>query len=202
MITSPVRFEIIEAMRDLAPCGIKAIAQRLGVRPDTLYRHMELLQQFEFVVPAGFRKVSRATEQLFDLTADDFNISFDSDAEPAAANEMMCQTANVFLKRVMKVVQRTAAARAFDTTPEGKNANILCDYAHLTPAEFRQLSGLLRKVKEMLDGTRGRPTTSDMALYNVLLTAIPVVNAPAPTEENENTPEQKPLMAPAMRRRD
>jgi predicted transcriptional regulator len=175
VVTTPVRFEMVEAMRDLAPCGIRAIAERLGVKPDTLYRHMELLQEAGFVVPAGFRKGNRGAEQLFDLTADDFNISFDSGADPVAANEMLRDTAALFLRRMNGVVRRSAAARLFDTTSEGKNLTLFSDYTHLTRAEFKELAALISRCKSLLDKARKRGSGSvGTRLYSVLLAAVPV----------------------------
>lgn len=161
-------------MRDLAPCGIKAIASRLQVKPDTLYRHIELLIGAGFVVHAGFRKVPRATEQLFDLTADDFNIRFDGNSDPGPANDMIRDTALMFFKQLGVAVKRTAAARGFDATPEGKNIVLLNDFAQFTRAEFKQLTELLRKVNQRVNATRNRVTAEPTRRYSVLLAAIPL----------------------------
>jgi hypothetical protein len=174
VVTAPVRFAIVEAMRDLAPCGIRAIASRLQVKPDTLYRHIELLIDAGFVVHAGFRKVPRATEQLFDLSADDFNIRFDSNSDPGPANDMVRDTALMFFKQMGATAKRTAAARGFDTTEAGRNTVLVNDFCHFTPTEFEQLTALLRKVTERVNATRGRVTTEPTRLYSVLLAAIPV----------------------------
>jgi hypothetical protein len=174
VVTAPVRFEILEAMRDLAPCGIKAIARQLGVKPDTLYRHMDLLQQAGFVVPAGFRKVPRANEQLFDLTADDFHISFDTDADPGPANDMIRDTGVMMFKRMVSAVKRAAAARAFRTTPGNANVVLLNDFAHLTRKELGEIRSLLKKMKQIVDSTRGRAGCDPTTFYSVLIAAIPV----------------------------
>ena len=193
VVTTPIRFEMIEAMRDLAPCGIRAVAERLGVKADTLYRHMELLQEAGFVVPAGFRKGARGAEQLFDLTADDFNIGFDSGADPGPANDMLRDTAALFFRRMNGVVKRSAAARAFDTTRAGKNLTLLSDYAHLSRAEFKELVQLIGKCKALVDKARKRGTGSNSTqLYSVLFAAVPVVSRRSQAEaENGDDTGQK-----------
>jgi len=177
VLTAPARFEIIEAMQELAPCGIRAIADQLGAAPDTLYRHMDVLIKAGYVVHAGFRKVPRATEQLFDLTADDFQIRFDTQADPGPANDMIRDTAAAFFKRVQQTLDRAAAARALNATQEGINLTLLNEYARLTADEFKQLRSLLRQAKQLLDNTRRRSAGDvPVQLYNVLMVAAPVIS--------------------------
>ena len=52
VMIAPVRLEVIEAMRMIAPCSIAEIAVALDRSADTLYRHIEKLRTAGAVVVA------------------------------------------------------------------------------------------------------------------------------------------------------
>jgi hypothetical protein len=170
VLVSPVRAEIAEAIRLLGPCSIAEIASTIDRPAESLYQHLELLQQAGFVTQAGFRKGSRNVEQLFDAVADDFMIDF-HDGTGAAENKAVVTTANSFLKAMARALRDSAAARQLEFHPDRRNISINYELSWLTEAAFQEMRGLVRRIKQLMDeGKKSR----EGRLYMTLFIATPV----------------------------
>lgn len=173
VLVSPVRSEIIEAIRLLGPCSIADIAAMLDRPADALYRHIAKLQEGGFVVDAGYRKGERNVEQLFDTVADDFVIDF-HDGSGAAENEAIVATANCFLKAMGRVVRDSAAARQLDFKPDTRSISINYELAWLTPEKFQEVRALIRRLKALMDESKKK---REGRLYMTLAMACPVTRS-------------------------
>lgn len=169
-LVAPVRLEIIEAMRMIAPCSIAQIAESLDRPADTLYRHIEKLKRAGAVVEAGTRRAGRRIEQVYDLVADDFRIGF-KDTTDRAANKSYNET----LQSIIKIASRTArdSASACQLVGMGDGRNIVgkIEHAWLTQADFAELREILMRAKQFMDDRKGR---RDGRLYLAAFIALPV----------------------------
>jgi len=165
VLASAVRGEILEALRLLGPCSLADIAQTIDRPADSLYPHLEQLQEAGFVVPAGFRKGARNVEQLIDVVAEDFAIDF-HDATGAAENQAIIDTANAFMKASARALRDSAAARQLDFRPETRNLAINYELSWLTNEAFQEVRGLVRRLKQLMDeGKKRREGRLYMSLY-------------------------------------
>ena len=174
VLVAPVRLEILEAMRMIAPCSIAEIAAALDRPADALYRHIERLRRAGAVADAGLRRAGRRTEQIFDLVADDFRIGFKGVSE-RAANKAYNDT----LQSVFKIAARTArdSAAACQLVGMGAQRNVIgkIEHAWLTPAEFTELREILMRAKAFMDAHKQRrDEASDARLYLGAFVALPV----------------------------
>ncbi|MCE2883967.1 MAG: helix-turn-helix domain-containing protein [Planctomycetaceae bacterium] len=174
VLVAPVRLEIVETMRMIAPCSIAEIAGALDRPADALYRHIEKLRRAGFVTAAGARRAGRRTEQVFDLVADDFRIGFKGVSE-RAANKAYDDT----LQSLLKIAARTArdSARACQLVGMGVHRNVIgkIEHAWLTPAEFNDLRDILMRAKEFMDARkRRREDVPEERLYLGAFVALPV----------------------------
>ncbi len=170
VLVSPVRAEIVEALRLIGPCSMAEIGATIDRPADALYKHLELLQQAGFVVEAGFRKGERNVEQLFDVVADDFMIDF-QDGTGANENKAIVTTANSFLKAMARAVRDSAAARQLEFHPDTRNLSINYELSWLTPEAFQELRGLIHQIKQLMDAGKRR---REGRLYMSLAIATPV----------------------------
>ena len=177
VIVSPVRAEIVEALRLLGPCSAAEIAAAIGRPADSLYKHVELLQKAGVVVDAGFRKGERNVEQLVDqrddqseLVADDFAIDF-QDATGADENKAIVTTVNSFCKAMIRAVRDSAKARQLEFHPEKRNLAINYELSWLTEEAFQEFRGLVRRMKQLMDDGKKR---REGRLYMSLIVATPV----------------------------
>ncbi|MFM8697874.1 MAG: winged helix-turn-helix domain-containing protein, partial [Phycisphaerales bacterium] len=52
---APVRFELVEVMRDIAPCSVGELADAVDRPADSIYPHLRQLVRIGVVVEAGSR---------------------------------------------------------------------------------------------------------------------------------------------------
>ena len=169
-MVAPVRLEVIEAMRMIAPCSIAEIAAALDRSSDTLYRHIEKLRAAGAIVVAGSRKSGRRVEQVYDLVADDFRIGFKG-TTPRAANKAYDDTLQSILKIASRTARDSAAACQLVGTGDERNLVGKIEHAWLTHAEFVALRDILMRAKEFMDKRKG---SREGRLYLAAFLAVPV----------------------------
>jgi hypothetical protein len=152
-LLSPVRFEVFEAMRVIAPCSILELSVYLNRRADSLYQHVKRLQSIGVVVPAEVRKRGRHTEQVYDLAADDVEFGTLRGSE---ADRVIAQTAKLFLSVARKTLRDALAARALRYEPGERNVIIINNLAWLTRDDYERVRGLTREIVATLDAARRR----------------------------------------------
>lgn len=170
VMSSPVRTEIVEALRLIAPCSVAELAAVIDRPADTLYRHIELLQEAGFITEAGYRKGERNVEQLIDVAADDFAIDF-RDSSGEAENRAVVRMAGSFLKATARAVRDSAEARQLEFGSSTRNLAISYELSWLTPERFAEVRGLISRLKQIMDeGKKQRQGR----LYMTLAIASPV----------------------------
>lgn len=169
-MVAPVRLEIIEAMRMIAPCSIAEIAEALDRPADTLYRHIDKLKRAGAVIDAGTRRAGRRSEQIYDLVADDFRVGF-KDTSDRAANKAYDDT----VQSILKIASRTArdSAAACQLVGVGDERNIVgkIEHAWLSRADFLALRDILMRAKHFMDK---RKRSREGRLYLAAFLALPV----------------------------
>jgi DNA-binding transcriptional ArsR family regulator len=152
---APVRLEIVETMRMVAPCSIAELATATDRPADTLYRHIEKLRKVGVVVEAGVRRSGRRFEQVFDLAGDDFRPQL-RDTSPRVVNKMFDDATKSIAKILLRTTRDAAAAEQIIFGPEERNASVKFEHAWLTAAEFVELRELFVGVKRFMDARKGR----------------------------------------------
>jgi len=170
VLVAPVRAEIVEALRLLGPCSLAEIGDAINRPADSLYKHLQLLQEAGYVTQVGFRKGSRNVEQLVDVVADDFMINFRDDTG-SDENKAIVTTANSFLKAVGRAVRDSAQARQLVFQADQRNIAINYELSWLTPEAFQEVRGLIHRLKQLMDDGKKR---REGRLYMSLVVATPV----------------------------
>jgi DNA-binding transcriptional ArsR family regulator len=156
---APVRLEIVETMRMVAPCSIAELAAATDRPADTLYRHIEKLRKVGVVVEAGVRRSGRRFEQVFDLAGDDFRPQL-RDTSPRVVSKMFEDATKSIAKILLRTTRDAAAAEQIVYGPDERNASVKFEHAWLTPEDFAQLRELFVGVKRFMDA---RKATKDAA---------------------------------------
>jgi len=170
LILAPVRFEMIEAMRMIAPCSIAQVAEILDRPADSLYRHMNKLVAAGVVVKSGVRQKGRHSEQVYDLVADDITPSF-AGMTPRQAHRIYHGT----MSTIAKIIARTSrdAIREKELVMQGSVFKTLAflEHAWLTPEDLAEFRSLVMAIKTFLDA---RKTPGKGRLYVTTAVAMPV----------------------------
>lgn len=170
VLIAPVRLEIVEAMRMIAPCSIAEIAAALDRPADSLYRHMGRLQRAGAVVEAGARRVGRRMEQVYDLVADDFRPGF-REASPRAANKACNDTVQSILKIASRTARDSSAANQLVGAGDERRLVGKIEHAWLSHEEYLAVRAMMLGIKEFMDARKSR---REGRLYLAAFLALPV----------------------------
>jgi predicted transcriptional regulator len=173
VLMAPVRFEIIEAMRGIAPCSVGEIAQALDRPADTLYPHLRQLLKVGVVVEAGQRAGRTRPGKVYDLVADDFRPSFRGERAAATA-QAIDRSIRSMAGIVTRASRKAAAAGRFSYDDRFKNVIGKVENAWLTPEEMKVVQSRLLSLKRYLDARKGRRAG---ALYLAAFFVVPVVRS-------------------------
>lgn len=167
---APVRLELVETMRVIAPCSVAELATALDRPADTLYRHVEKLLAIGVVVDAGIRRKGRRSERVFELAGDDFR-----PAVPAGDVRLANRVFNVAAQSVARIVARTArdtsAAGQVVFSADAQNVTVKCEHAWLSPRDFLELRAMFREIKRFMDVRKAR---REGRLYLAAFAVVPV----------------------------
>lgn len=194
VLVAPVRLEILEAMRILAPCSIAQISEVLDRPADALYRHIGKLKQIGVVVEAGVRRSGRRFEQIFDLVADDVRPGF-KDASVATANKAYYDTAHSVLKAALRAVRDSAAAGQLIGMGDKRNMIAKIEHSWITHDQFTQVRDLMMRIKAIMDGSKQRRAGR---LYFAVIMAAPVVRKRGATASRSLPSVGVPVRAPKV----
>lgn len=168
-ISTPIRLEILDALRTHAPCTIREIARDIERPATMLYKHIEVMEKAGFVTRPGFRKNGRHVEQLVDLAADNFRINFKTDGD--AETEALVATAKSFTNAGFASIRDAAEAGALHYTPEELNVLLAYGLGRLTPEGFKEIRALLGKMRQTLSTGR---TEKSGGLYAISIVVTPL----------------------------
>jgi predicted transcriptional regulator len=207
-LCAPVRLEIVETLRLLAPCGIAAVAEHLDRPADTLYRHFRKLVETGVVLKTEIRQTGHRPEQIYDLIADDITCRFSRKGN-AMAGEAVLMTAQSILKMTDRTFRAAADAGLLSTLDRGLPSDVRAFFEHawLSPEDSERLMQLFGEIKQLLDDKRPK---GDGRLCLVSVLMAPIVRkrpaTPRKTEPNGHTAtktsrrSQRPTHSTANRR--
>lgn len=168
-----VRFELLEAMRAIAPCSAREIALALDRPADGLYPHLRALVRCGVVRDMGERPGRTRPERVYDLVADDFRPSFKGAARGATAR-VVDRSMQTMAGIVARTSRKSAAAGRICYERGRENVVGKVEHAWLTADEFANVRQRLRSIKRYLDARR---TRRDGALYMTAFFMIPVARS-------------------------
>lgn len=172
-MVAPIRFELIEAMRGLAPCSARELALALDRPADSLYPHLRLLARIGIVRDVGERPGRTRPERIYDLVADDFRPTFQG-ASRAATTKVIDRSLQAMAGIVARTSRKAAAADRISYEPGAENVVGKLEHAWLTAEEFVYVRSRLRSLKRYLDARCAR---REGALFMVAFFVVPVARS-------------------------
>jgi hypothetical protein len=170
LMMAPVRFEMLEAMRSLAPCSVREMALAIDRPADTLYPHLRQLLRIGVVLDAGERQGRTRTERVYDLAADDFRPDFGR-TNPASTSKAIDRSMQTMAGIVAKTSRAASRAGLLTYGADVQNVIGKIEMSWLTTAEFIVVRNRLRAIKQFLDR---RKTRREGALHLAAFFLLPV----------------------------
>lgn len=177
VVLSPVRSEILQALRCLGPSSVGELGEMVDRPADTLYRHLEILERAGFVRSCGLRVRGRHRERLYDNVAEDFALDLES-LRDAAARRTLSDTAKVFSATAARAISDAAAAGELIAPTEHRNFVVNYELTRLTPKDFKRARELSFQLKQLLDRARAKRAGR---LYAAVVILSPVVRKQRPS---------------------
>ena len=168
-----VRFELLEAMRSLAPCSVRELALALDRPADSIYPHLRPLVRIGVVREVGERPGRTRPERVYDLAADDFRPMFKSTRRTVTA-KVVDRSMRTMAGIVARTSRAAAAAGRIAWEPDDQNVVGKVEHAWLTPEEFAEVRARLRSIKRFLDERR---TRRGGTLYMTAFFMLPVARS-------------------------
>lgn len=172
VLVAPVRLEILETLRMLAPCGIAAVAHHLDRPADSLYRHFAKLVKTGIVIETEIRHTGRRPEQIYDLVADDITCRFSRDRD-AAAGQAVLSTAEAILKMTDRTFRAAEAAGQLAALDRDVPSDVRAffEQAWLSPHDLERLQHHFREIKQLLDDKTPKPD-GHLCLVSVFMAPV------------------------------
>lgn len=180
VLLSPIRSELVQALRCIGPCSVSDLARAVGRPSDLLYRHLGLLERAGFVVQSGARKRGRHVERLVDVTADDFALGLQQ-LSNKVEQDTVIQTARAFLGTTRKTIEHSARRGALVLDSPQRNFILNYELTRLTPAQFREARALVGRLKQIMDDARA---SAEGELFASVVVITPVVRSSRRASEN------------------
>lgn len=187
VLLSPVRRELVQALRCLGACTAAQMARMLDRPADTLYRHLEKLKLAGFVVEVGERKKGRHHERLFDVTADDFAMNF-SDINSTDGHAAVSSTARAYLGAISTSIDDSLEAGALELAEGHRNFVINYELSWLTPEKFKKARALMYQIKLLMDEARPK---REGRLYCSITAMCPVTRVKRRSARTGGPPESE-----------
>jgi Helix-turn-helix domain len=165
-LASPVRLELVGAVKAAGPSSVRELAARMGRPADGLYHHVKALLRAGVLVQTDTRKAGKRTEAVYALAAPRIGGALDP-ASPAGRDDVTRAAA-----AVLRLAGRefTAAVRSGRVGCAGnvRNALVQRQKSWLTDDALAELHGLLARVEQLLTATAERRAGRPYAFTTVL----------------------------------
>ena len=181
-LSDPVRLRILETMIQAPDDAwtVKRIATALGVGPTKLYHHIGILEEHEFIRPAGTRVVSGIIETRYRIAQ--LGVRLDrsllsgsaSDEGTAAIEEVLgsiFETAREDVGRALRSGELT-----LDAAGEPSRGILRQDLTRLSPARAAALRTRLTELLNEFEADADGDASPDAAPFGLLIALYPVTD--------------------------
>ncbi len=168
-LISPVRVDVVEALRLAGRASIAELAARLGRSPHSLYHHIRLLESCRLILICGKRRSGSREEAIYTLRSARFALA--KNATDPLYRRQAVKTLRLVLRKAEREHQR--AQEAVQTgAVAGKEIRMLRLTASLNT---RDAATLRRKLAELGEWVRQHETTARGRLYSLTGLVTPIV---------------------------
>lgn len=178
VISSPVRFAIIQALQHLGPTPVSVLGPRIGKKSNSLHYHIRELIRLGMLRQTGTQRSGARTEAIYDVVADRFV------GEDLRRKRELQKATNDTVASLLRTAARdfaNASDRADALAEKGKERNIFAQRfaARLTDEQLCEVNECLTRVEQIFTSNIGSEDGRMCALTAVLTPLI------IPDEDNK-----------------
>ncbi len=169
-LVSPVRVDIVEALRLAGRASIAELAARLGRTPHSLYHHIRQLERCRLILVCGTRRSGSREEAIYTLKSPRFAIA--KNASDPLYRRQAVKALRLVLRKAEREHRRAQEA-VVSGAVDGKEIRMLRLALSLSS---RDAATLRRKLAELGEWARQRETIGGGRLYSLTGLVTPVVD--------------------------
>ena len=156
-ISSGVRFELITFLASGGPCSIAELAKMMDVAADGLYHHIRRLEKVGLVHEAGFEKVGKQYQAIYDVVAE--QIRFDVQSQKAITRNLdrLKKLNSTVFRRAERVFAKALESGVLCFNENNRNALMRSDTAWLNEKEKKRAFELMKELLEIFENGRKKP---------------------------------------------
>jgi predicted ArsR family transcriptional regulator len=149
VISDPRRMQILELVV-LEPKTVKQIAKELGITPNKLYYHMNLLEKHELIRVVSTKLVSGIVEKHYQVSAEDITIAdgLISISGPEGEDTVGALMTTVFDSSKEEFLRMLKTRSSETESPESRTMLIAKEIARMTAAQAKQFGQGLAQLLE------------------------------------------------------
>ena len=144
-LASPLRKELLEALRQLGTASITELATFMERSPKSLYYHIHQFQRVGLVEVSETRMAGKREEAVYKLIAERFVL--EEDSEDAGYVKAAARSVSALLRKVDKEFQQASEAQP-GGTDEMQEVLVMRVMTRLNPTDLAQLRKMLREASQ------------------------------------------------------
>lgn len=182
-LASPLRNEIVAALREHGPSSVNELATFLGLSPKGLYHHVHHLLKAELIVVEGTRAAGRRQESIYATPRAKWILR--SDSEQDGYQEQMIRSVSAMLR----VLDREHAAAVRATRDQSGSRRLFNVRRLVMRLEPDKLDVLMEKLDEIEAFLHENQTPDRGERISYFVSVLPLVRRQEPGEDEEMAPQ-------------
>ncbi len=173
-ISSGNRFEIITFLSTIGPCSIAELARQMDVAADGLYHHIRQLAKAGLVYEAGYEKVGKQNQVIYDVTADKFEFDVQSKRAIAKNVDRLKKLNSTIFRRSERLFSDALESEKLSFNEKNRNSVLRSDTAWLTGEQLDRAKELMGELLDLFETGRKQPEGD---LFFITLLFSPLVRS-------------------------
>ena len=185
LLASPVRDAILQTVVNHHGVSIRDIADQIGSKPGSLYRHIDALVQAGLIRESGSRKTTKRDATVYEADGDVIHLrrNLEDPASVAALQSVVAARA----RHAGKTAARAMGDADASTRGPTRTVNMVDLIGWLDDDQLADLNASLAAIADVFRGAARRPGTRLMAI-TAMLRPAGAVDAPAIDADNPSPP--------------
>jgi len=174
-LASPVRIEILDAIRVNGPCSIGRVGEFLGRAPDSLYYHVRKLVRVGLLIECGKHKSGRRDGALYKTPAPHIRTPFELERPERAASVRAVYDG--LLRLTQRDLRDTVRSGGLASRGSRRNIRHARLKGRLTRSELREANRHIDALLKIFSRRKNPEQSADAPLYALTTFLLPLRGA-------------------------
>lgn len=170
VISSPLRTAIHQVVVNEGKASIREIAEQLGRKPTTLYRHVQALVDAELLLEVGTAPAGNRDAKVY--APSDYRLRFQFDLDDAPMVDAVKEYTGVKFRQATRELTRAIESGAARSDGADRNTLLRNRFGWLSPEQLARANALIDELEELFQENMHRRENTE--LISVTVAARPL----------------------------